>query len=133
MVGNRAGACLRGEPGTGDQAKSFYDSVDGGRRWSLAGRLPFGPGYIGTIAAGSPRRWLLGELRGTIEYTADGGRRWHAAAFAPPAAPVEGWGEVWLTGRLDGVAVPSTLNGSALAFTTDAGRRWSEVHFPGGR
>jgi photosystem II stability/assembly factor-like uncharacterized protein len=62
--------------------------------------------------------------------THDGGRSWRLATFAGRQAQVEGWGYISFVDARDGVGVPWTLNGSVIALTSDAGRRWSEVRFP---
>jgi photosystem II stability/assembly factor-like uncharacterized protein len=90
---SRSGLVLAcgGEPGAGNQPKTFYASTDLGRRWRLSGRLAFSPGYIASLATADSSTWALGEARGTIDVTHDGGHNWHAAAFGGVQAPVEGW------------------------------------------
>jgi photosystem II stability/assembly factor-like uncharacterized protein len=118
------------EPGAGNQAKTFYASADGGVHWRRVGGLPFGPGYIAALAAADARTWILGEGRGGIELTRDGGRSWRAVAFTGRLSEVEGWGYVAYTARAEAVAVPWTLNGSVLAFSHDGGASWQETSFP---
>jgi photosystem II stability/assembly factor-like uncharacterized protein len=54
---------------------------------------------------------------------------WSASGLALACGSQPGWGEVSLTDATHGVAVPWTLSGSVLAFTSDGGRRWTEVGF----
>lgn len=117
------------QPAAGSEAKAFYASVDGGRSWRPAGQLPFGPGYIASLAAADANTWALGEGRGQIETTTDGGRRWHMARFTGAVADVEGWGDVAFTDARHGFAVPGTLNGDVLAFTANGGRTWRDVGY----
>jgi photosystem II stability/assembly factor-like uncharacterized protein len=125
------------EPGAGNQVKAFYVSTDGGSHWRFAGRVSgspglggMSPGYVASLAAASQNTWALGEGRGTMLVTHDGGRSWRLATFAGRQAQVEGWGYISFVDARDGVGVPWTLNGSVIALTSDAGRRWSEVRFP---
>lgn len=126
-----------GQPGAGFQDKTFYLSNDGGAHWRLAGTIP-GParldgksaGYIASLAAADQDTWVLGEARGTLLITHDAGRSWQDATFTGRLRPVEGWGYVNFNGPGHGVAVPWTLNGSVLAFTSNAGRAWNEIPFP---
>jgi photosystem II stability/assembly factor-like uncharacterized protein len=126
-----------GQLGAGNQEKTFYRSTDGGAHWRLTGRIPGPPlldgmsgGYIASLAAAGRDTWALGEARGTLLITNDAGRTWQPAAFTGTPGPVEGWGYVNFTDPSHAVAVPWTLNGSVLAFTTNAGRDWSETSFP---
>lgn len=122
------------EPGTGNQAKTFYVSTDAGVRWRLTGRLAFGPGYIASLSAADRLTWVLAEGRQpAIEVTHDGGRSWRGALPTQRGTGDEGWGYVAFTDRAQAVAVPWTLNGSVLAFTHDGARTWTEVAFPSGR
>lgn len=125
-----------GEPAAGNQAKVFYSSTDGGVHWRLAGHLPggggMGPGYIDSLAAASSKTWALALARYAIEVTHDGGRDWQIGASTFPNK-VEGWGYVAFTDATHAVAVPWALNGSVLAFTSDAGDNWTQVAFPSGR
>jgi hypothetical protein len=54
---------------------------------------------------------------------------WSASGLALACGSQPGWAEVSLTDATHGVAVPWTLNASVLAFTSDGGRRWTEVGF----
>lgn len=120
------------QPAAGNQAKAFYTSTNGGRSWRLVGKLPFGAGYVASLAAADPDTWALGEARGQIELSTDGGRRWRPSRFKGAAAGVEGWGSISFSDHLHGVAVPWTLNGDVLAFTSDGGRSWRKVSFASG-
>jgi photosystem II stability/assembly factor-like uncharacterized protein len=129
-----------GEPGTGFQRKTFFVSTDGGAHWRLAGQVPSPPrtggmsgGYIASLAAADQDTWVLGEGRGTMLVTHDGGRSWRPAAFTGKQSSVEGWGYASFTDARHGVAVPWTLNGSVLAFTNNAGHAWTETPFPSPR
>lgn len=126
-----------GQPGAGNQEKTFYLSTDGGAHWRLTGRMPGPPGldpmssgYIASLAAANQHTWILGESRGTIMNTHNAGRSWQHANFAGSQAPVEGWDYVDFTNAEHAIAVPWTLNGSVLAFAHNAGRAWSEIAFP---
>jgi hypothetical protein len=120
-----------GQPSAGTQGKTAFESADGGRHWSRRSDLPLG-GYVGSLAAADQNTWALGEPRGGIVVTHDGGTSWAEAAVAG-AVDVEGWGYIGFTDPGHGVAVPWGLNGSALAFSRDSGRDWDAVSFPGGR
>lgn len=121
------------QPGAGNQAKTFYSSTDGGVHWRITSRIGFAPGagftpgYVLSLAAPTARTWVLGEARGGIMVSHDGGRSWHWPTFSGATASVEGFGSVSFSDATHGVAVPWTLNGDVLAFTADGGRRWREV------
>jgi hypothetical protein len=126
---SRLALACGGEPGAGNQAKTFHVSTDGAANWRLTGRIGMRPGYVTSLAAGGPHTWALAEARGTIEISRDGGRSWRGATFADPRAAVEGWGNVAFIDPTHAVAVPWTLNGAVLALTGDGVRRWTEVSF----
>jgi len=121
-------------PGAGSQAKSFYASSDGGAHWHKIGQMPFGGGYVISLAAASSTNWILGEARVPhIETTRDGGHDWQQATFTGRTSGVEGWGDVVFTSPSNAIALPWTLNGSVIAFSHDTGRSWQEALFPTSR
>jgi hypothetical protein len=63
----------------------------------------------------------------------DGGHSWRHAAFTGSEPGVEGWVGVTFVSPTKAVASPWTLNGSALAITTDTARTWQSITFPSGR
>lgn len=117
------------QPAAGSQLKTFYESPNGGRSWRPVGQLPFGPGYIQSLAAANPEHWVIGEARGQIIVTTDGGRDWRAAHFLGPTDGVEGWGSIGFIDGAHAVAVPWTMNGDVIAFSEDAGSTWRELAF----
>lgn len=122
------------QPGAGSQGKSFYSSNDGGVHWHNVDQIPFGPGYLLSFAAASATRWIWGQGVNTqIEVTRTGGHSWHQAIFTGRTSGTEGWGYVAFTSPSNAVALPSTLNGSVIAFSHDAGRSWQEAPFPTSR
>jgi photosystem II stability/assembly factor-like uncharacterized protein len=116
------------QPAAGNQAKTFYVSTDGGAHWRLTARIGFTSGYVTSLAA-SLNTWVLAEARGEIAVGSDGGQTWRPAIFLPRAAAVEGWGSVAFTDRSHAVAVPWTMNGDVLAFSSDGGHSWDDVRF----
>lgn len=122
------------EPGTGEQMKIAYSSIDSGTNWSKGIPIASKFGYVKSLAAANSATWILGEARGTMLVTYDGGHTWSDMNVTHPGGgPGEGWGFVGFTSSSEAVAVPWTLNGSALAFSYDGARTWTMVAFPSGR
>lgn len=122
------------EPGTGGQEKISYYSVDAGSNWSKGGSIPCNGGYVASLAAANPMTWIMGEARGIMYVTFDGGNSWSAMKISHPGGGAgEGWGYVGSTTQSEAVAVPWTLNGSALAFSYDGAKTWTMVPFASGR
>ena len=121
------------EPSAGNQPKIAYTSTDTGSHWHEVGP-PDTSGYVADLAATDARTWVLGEARGGMLVTHDGGHSWQDAAFTGGTAPnVEGWVGITFVSATQAVASPWTLNGSALAITTDTARTWQSITFPSGR
>ena len=120
------------QPSAGNQLKTAYTSTDAGRHW-LEVAAPDSGGYVADLAAADARTWVLGEARGGIMVTHDGGHSWQDAAFTGTEASVEGWVGVTFVSATQAVASPWTLNGSALAITTDTAHSWQSITFPSGR
>lgn len=122
------------EPGTGNQKKMSYYSVDGGANWSKGRSIPYNQGYVASLAAANPETWILGEARGILYTTFDGGISWSSVKISHSGGGAgEGWGYVGFTTLSEAVAVPWTLNGSALAFSYDGAKNWTLVPFASGR
>ena len=91
-------------------------------------------GYVLSLAAANSTTWILGEARGIMLVTHDGGRTWSDMKVTHQGGGAgEGWSFVGFTSSSEAVAVPWTLNGSALAFSYDGARTWTMVAFPSGR
>lgn len=118
------------QPAAGNQVKIAYRSSDAGASWTRRAQLPGQGGYVGSLAAADTNTWVLGQLRGGLLTTRDGGLTWTPAENPGSlTAPVEGWGHVERTGPQHFVAVPWTLNAQVLAISADAGETWTEVAF----
>jgi hypothetical protein len=117
-----------GEPGAGQQAKTFALSTDGGRTWSQRSARPMSAGYVGSLAALDRRTWVFAQVRfPMLEVSHDGGRTW----TAPRSTGFSGewWGSLSFFGQGELVAAPATLNGTALLFGADGARRWRAARF----
>jgi hypothetical protein len=117
------------QPAAGNQAKTFYASIDGGAHWRLTAQIAFTAGYVTSLAAASLNRWALAEARDDLSMGTNGGQTWRPAIFPAHAPVVEGWRYVAFTDRTHAVAVPWTLNGDVLAFSADGAHSWREVSF----
>jgi len=136
-TGARWIACA-GEPGAGEQEKSFARSLDGGRTW-LAGAppcligtmttchrgMPLG-GYLGGLAALSPTTAFYVGGRSSLTYTRDGGRSWQVEpGFSGDAS---GTSEVTFVNASDGWALDEGFGGHAVLWRTrDGSRRWTRL------
>jgi photosystem II stability/assembly factor-like uncharacterized protein len=129
-------ACA-GEPGVGEQAKSFARSLDGGKTW-LAGAspcligttchhgMPLG-GYLGGLAALSPTTAFYVGGRSSLTYTHDGGRSWRAVpGFSGDAS---GTSEVTFFNASDGWALDEGFGGHPVLWRTpDGGTHWTQLN-----
>lgn len=120
------------EPSAGNQPKIAYTSTDAGRHWHEV-VAPDASGYVADLAAADARTWVLGEARGGMLVTHDGGHSWQDATFTGTEPSVEGWVGITFVSATRAVASPWTLNGSALAITTDTAHTWQSITFPSGR
>jgi hypothetical protein len=108
---------------------SLYTSTDGGR-WHLAGSLTVPGSPTSLTAAGSSVAKAPAVLATTagIEYSANGGRTWHAAKFGGAApgstGPPGGFRYVGMTNATQGVAVPADSSLGEIYVTTDGGSTW---------
>ena len=122
------------QPSAGNQPKIAYASTDTGTHWHEVAQLSDTSGYVASLAATDADTWVLGEARGTLKVTHDGGHTWHDATFTPASMTfVEGWTGVGFVSPTSAIAVPWTLNGSALAITHDNADHWDTITFPSGR
>jgi hypothetical protein len=115
-----------GQPGAGQQRKALYETTDA-RHWRLRWRFN-GSGYGESIAFSETGFGLLGELRGGLLVTRDGGRRWRLASITSPeiAEPQA----LAVFGRRSIVLVRDDRRGRVMKLyrSDDAGRRWRPVH-----
>lgn len=111
--------------------KIAYSSTDSGTNWSKGIPIASKFGYVLSLAAANSTTWILAEARGTMLVTRDGGHTWSGMQVTHPGGgPGEGWGFVGFMSSSEAVAVPWTLNGSALAFSYDGAHSWTMVVFP---
>jgi photosystem II stability/assembly factor-like uncharacterized protein len=136
--GARWFACA-GEPGAGEQEKSFARSLDGGRTW-LAGASPCLIGTIPTCHHGMPLRGYLGGLaalspttafyvggRSSLTYTHDGGRSWHVEPDF--SGDPSGTSEVTFVNATDGWALDEGFGGHPVLWRTrDGGTQWTRLN-----
>jgi hypothetical protein len=120
------------QPSAGSQGKTFYSSTDGGVHWRLVGQVPFGPGYVYSLAATDPSNWILGDgyIGPLMQVTDDGGHHWRPATFTGRTSSVDGWVNVAFTSHTNAFATTSDLNGSVIALSHNEGRSWQEIAFP---
>lgn len=135
-TGARWIACA-GEPGAGEQEKSFARSLDGGRTW-LAGASPCPIGTITCHRGVSPAGYLDGLAalsvttafyvggRSSLTHTSNGGRSWQVEpGFSGDAS---GTSEVTFVNASDGWALDEGFGGHAVLWRTlDGGTRWTRL------
>jgi photosystem II stability/assembly factor-like uncharacterized protein len=120
-------------PSAGWQLKTVDRSDDGGRHWRLVSASGTdglnnisGSGYMNSAVLSSPSSAWLALGRGTLLYTADGGRTWREAIPYARANPLDGGvGPVFFLDSRHGWLFSSP---SLLFRTVDAGRHWQEIH-----
>jgi len=109
---------------------TVYTSADGAS-WHNVGSLTV-PGSPTSIASSQGDQVVLTTTAG-IEYSADGGRKWHEATFTGAAGatagsgstgPAGGFSYVGLTNPLLGVAVPADSGLGVLYVTGNGGKTW---------
>lgn len=134
-TGARWIACA-GEPGAGEQQKTFARSLDGGRRWLLGPTcvigtncdhgMPLG-GYLGGLVAIRNKTAFYVGARSSLTATRDGARSWTAEpGFSGDAA---GTAEVTFVGADDGWAIDEGFDG-VLWRTRDGGTHWTRLTTP---
>jgi len=108
---------------SGDAARYFFRSTDGGATFTYASTVPGAEGAVGYVTA---TRWLLIAPPRSSQETTDGGATWHAYTTdysqAAPVAPDIVFG--------DASAGYATVRG-AIQRTTDGGAHWTTIKTPG--
>ncbi|MDA8277433.1 MAG: hypothetical protein M0Z45_04435 [Actinomycetota bacterium] len=120
-------------PGSGEQIKTAYSSSDAGKTWSKGKVIGSLNGYVTSLAAANSNTWILGQDRGDILATHDGGKTWIDLPIAGRGGGTgQGWGSVGFVDPSQAFAVPYTVKGSYLAFSSDGAQNWTMVNFPNG-
>jgi photosystem II stability/assembly factor-like uncharacterized protein len=123
----------------GQGGKSLYKTTDGGNHWMLVAQagdpttLPALPswGYVAGLYFLDDRHGWIGESRGSLLYTDDGGHTWHGAGAPQPGG--EGFlGQIDYLSPTQGYVVSSQGSCQALIGTLDGGTHWRQV-FPAAR
>jgi photosystem II stability/assembly factor-like uncharacterized protein len=136
-TGARWVACA-GEPGAGEQQKTFARSVDGGRSWQRGPTCPIGTdcdrgmpllGSIDELIATSATTAFYVGGRSSLTETRNGGRSWTAEpGFSGDAS---GTSQVAFTGADDGWAIDEGFGGHAVLWRTrDGGTHWTRLATP---
>jgi len=133
----RAWAVCVGESSAGSQAKTIFESVDGGKVWQMVANQPVvghsrvgsgglsSYGYPQGISFSAQGYGLLWESRGNLYLTRDGGHHWQKLGIAAPEVD-SGLSAVMLS-RTRAFALLSRGGTYRLLSTTDGGRSWSVV------
>jgi hypothetical protein len=101
---------------------TLYTSTDGAR-WHRAGSLAV-PGTPTSLASAASGQAVLATTKG-IEYSANGGRSWHAAKVTGAGSgPAGGFSYVGMTTAAQGVAVPADSTLGEIYVTADGGGTW---------
>jgi photosystem II stability/assembly factor-like uncharacterized protein len=120
------------EPAAGNQFKSIYRSLDGGRTWipeatcagsfGRAGACPAIPelGYVGTLVAISADSAFLSEGRNSVLKTVDGGTTWFSTGIRD-----DGSLAMDFVDADHGWAIPDIEGGATLCRTIDGGSQWN--------
>lgn len=119
------------EPGAGQQAKTLFDTTDGGRTWTEIAQAPFGSqagglpssGYVGPILFTTDRQGWIVSPRAGLLHSADGGRTWHVVADI-------GYQDSLLALRFTDPAHGWLLGPRRLWSTSDGGQHWVPVALP---
>jgi hypothetical protein len=118
---------------SGETHVTLYDSTDGAS-WHRAGILT-AAGSPTSLASAVSGQAVLATTAG-IEYSANGGRTWQAAAFAgagaSKAGPAGGFSYVGMTNKLQGVAIPADSALGSVYVTSDGGKTWQASSISGG-
>jgi photosystem II stability/assembly factor-like uncharacterized protein len=126
-----------GQPGTGNQSKAVYETVDGGRRWRRLVNVYFEPrrirdggleryGYPTGISFIRSGRGLLLQDRGVSYLTTDGGRSWTRLRATKPDDRIGKSGWV-VSDRIAYLLVQAEARHELLR-TVDGGGAWTIVH-----
>lgn len=105
-----------GEPGTGNQLKTAYASVDGGRTWQRIPAPGFG-GYVEVGAAGAAGVFMTGDRMPVVQSRNE--RAWPTALLTDG----DGFSDVAFVDRIHGVVVGEGY-GLQLFLTDNGGRTW---------
>lgn len=124
-----------GQPGTGQQEKALYETLDRGGHWrrllrtgvQRAGGL-YGSGYAAGMSFFPSGRGLLWQARENTFRTVDGGRHWSPLAITSPESR-EGVSASFVSERVAYLLLQN--NGTRfdieLMRSTDGGRTWHRV------
>jgi len=107
------------------QAKSVFQSADGGAHWSPAGTAP-AAGLAASVAIQAQDNLIVLATDAGLYRSADGGRSWRRAQPSPgdAAAGQPGFSYVGMTSLTNGVALPADPGLHEVFITTDGGTAW---------
>jgi hypothetical protein len=106
---------------------SVYTSATGAT-WRHAGSVTFMGTPTSLASAGTGQMAQATVVLATtagIEYSADGGKTWQAAAITG-GAPTGGFSYIGMTTGAEGVAIPATASTAGIYVTTDGGMIWKQ-------
>ncbi len=120
------------EPGAGEQAKTLYQTTDGGKTWTKIASAPFGKqsqglpssGYVGPMLFSTTQTgWMMSPRMGLLRST-DGGRHWTSVSSI-------GYQESLQDVRFSGAMHGWLLSSRQLWRTADGGASWQAIPIPG--
>jgi photosystem II stability/assembly factor-like uncharacterized protein len=114
-----------GEPATAMSERSYFQSMDSGKTWSLVSKPKIESGHANDLFFFDVKRGWLATNRGGLSETTDGGKTW---TWIHPPVDVEYATSPQFFSEQSGVAIFGGYGDAALYRTKDNGKTWTKIY-----
>ena len=114
-----------GEPATAMSERSYFQSTDAGKTWSLVNKPKIESGHANDLFFLDEKRGWLATQRGGLSETTDGGKTW---TWINPPTDVEYATAPQFFSEQSGIAIFGGYGDSELFKTKDNGKTWTKLY-----
>lgn len=114
-----------GEPATALSERSYFQSTDAGKTWSLVNKPKIESGHANDLFFLDEKRGWLATERGGLSETTNGGKMW---TWINPPTDVEYATAPQFFSEQSGIAIFGGYGDSELFKTKDNGKTWTKLY-----